>query len=89
MPEDARTRLEAALEGGRQALRSGDSGNIRRGLDELNTAYSAAGASLYQAAGTGQTAGGPGEEAGAGPQAEATPPDDVVDADYEIVDEKK
>jgi molecular chaperone DnaK len=89
LPADARTRLEAALEGGREALRSGDSGNIRRALDELNTAYSAAGASLYQAAGAGQSTGGPAEEAGAGPQAEAAPADDVVDADYEIVDEKK
>jgi molecular chaperone DnaK len=89
LPADARTRLEAALEGGREALRTGDSANIRRGLDELNTAYSAAGASLYQAAGAGQSGGGPGEEAGAGPQAEAPPQDDVVDADYEIVDEKK
>ena len=89
LPADARTRLEAALEGGREALRSGDSANIRRGLDELNTAYSAAGASLYQAAGAGQSAGGQGEEGGAGPQAEAAPADDVVDADYEIVDEKK
>jgi molecular chaperone DnaK len=89
LPADARTRLEAALEGGRQALRSGDSGNIRRGLDELNTAYSAAGASLYQAAGAGQPAGGPTEEAGTGPQAEGAPADDVVDADYEIVDDKK
>jgi molecular chaperone DnaK len=89
LPADARTRLEAALEGGREALRSGDSGNIRRGLDELNTAYSAAGASLYQAAGAGQPAGGPTDEAGAGPQAEGAPADDVVDADYEIVDEKK
>src|SRR5215204_3409754 len=75
LPADARTRLEAALEGGREALRSGDSANIRRGLDELNTAYSAAGASLYQAAGAGQSAGGPGEEGGAGPQAEAAPAD--------------
>jgi molecular chaperone DnaK len=89
LPADARTRLEAALEGGREALRSGDSGNIRRALDELNTAYSAAGASLYQAAGAGQSTGGPAEEAGAGPQAEPAPADDVVDADYEIVDEKK
>jgi molecular chaperone DnaK len=89
LPADARTRLEAALEGGREALRTGDSANIRRGLDELNTAYSAAGASLYQAAGAGQSGGGPGEETGAGPQAEAPPQDDVVDADYEIVDEKK
>jgi molecular chaperone DnaK len=96
LPPDAKARLDAALEAGRQALRSGDTEGIRRALDELNTAYSAAGAALYQAAGTagpagggagggGETPGGPGEPAQAGQAG----PDDVVDADYEIVDEKK
>ena len=88
LPADAKSRLDTALESGRQALRTGESGEIRRSLDELNAAYSAAGASLYQAAGAGQpgspTDGGTGE-----PQGEAAPQDDVVDADYEIVDEKK
>jgi molecular chaperone DnaK len=96
LPADAKARLDAALEAGRQALRSGDTDGIRRALDELNTAYSAAGASLYQAAGaagpSGGGAGGPGEAPG-GPgepaQAGKAGPDDVVDADYEIVDEKK
>jgi len=99
LPPDAKTRLDAALEAGRQALRSGDTDGIRRALDELNTAYSAAGAALYQAAGaagpTGGGAGGPGEAPGGpgGPgepaQAGQAGQDDVVDADYEIVDEKK
>jgi molecular chaperone DnaK len=88
LPAEARTRLEAALEGGRQALRTGDTGGIRQALDELNTAYSAAGASLYQAAGAGQP-GGPTEPGTPGPEGEAPPQDDVVEADYEIVDEKK
>jgi molecular chaperone DnaK len=88
LPAEARTRLEAALEGGRQALRTGDTGGIRQALDELNTAYSAAGASLYQAAGAGQP-GGPTETGTPGPEGEAPPQDDVVEADYEIVDEKK
>jgi len=51
LPPEAKSRLDAALESGRQALRSGDVDAIRRALDELNQAYSAAGASLYQAAG--------------------------------------
>jgi molecular chaperone DnaK len=89
LPAEARTRLEAALEGGRQALRTGDTGGIRQALDELNTAYSAAGASLYQAAGAGQPGGGPTETGTPGPEGEAPPQDDVVEADYEIVDEKK
>ena len=97
LPPEAKSRLDAALESGRQALRSGDVDGIRRALDELNQAYSAAGASLYQAAGAG--AGGSGQPDGGSGDGPGTPPgggsepqapqDDVVDADYEIVDEKK
>jgi molecular chaperone DnaK len=96
LPAEAKTRLESALEAGRQALRTGETEGIRRALDELNQAYSAAGASLYQAAGSaaggspGPDGSGPGQPppaGGAGP--EAGQPDDVVEADYEIVDEKK
>jgi molecular chaperone DnaK len=88
LPADAKGRLDAALEGAKQALRAGDPDTIRKGLDELNSAYSSAGASLYQSA---QGQGQPGPEA-AGPQAEPSAqsgPDDVVEADYEIVDDKK
>jgi molecular chaperone DnaK len=89
LPADAKTRLETALESGRQALRTGDSAEIRRSLDELNAAYSAAGAALYQAAGAGQGTGSPADGGSQEPQGEAAPQEDVVDADYEIVDEKK
>jgi molecular chaperone DnaK len=89
LPADAKSRLDSAMESGRQALRTGDAAEIRRSLDELNAAYSAAGASLYQAAGAGQGTGGSTEGGSQEPQAEAPPQDDVVDADYEIVDEKK
>ena len=78
----------SALEGAKQALRAGDPGTIRKALDELNSAYSSAGASLYQGA---QGQGQPGPEA-AGGQAEPSGqggPEDVVEADYEIVDDKK
>ena len=93
LPADAKTRLDSALEGAKQALRAGDPDVIRTALDELNTAYSAAGASIYQAAqGQEQTAGA--GAAQGGPEATDTGsqgggPDDVVEADYEIVDEKK
>ena len=59
-----------------------------RALDELNAAYSAAGATLYQSA----QAAGPPRAARPGPAGEpaaSAPKDDVVEADYEIVDEKK
>jgi molecular chaperone DnaK len=94
LPADAKTRLDAALEGGRQALRTGEVDGIRRALDELNQAYSAAGASLYQAAGAAQP-GGAGQPGGDTSQAQGTAQEpgaaqeDVVEADYEIVDEKK
>jgi molecular chaperone DnaK len=81
---DAKTRLDAALEAGKAALRTGDAKGIRSALDELNAAYSAAGASLYQAA-----QGASGAEPQPGPAAEPGTKEDVVEADYEIVDEGK
>jgi molecular chaperone DnaK len=90
LPAEAKTRLDAAVEGSKQALRSGDADTIRRALDELNQAYSAAGASLYQTQAQGAGAGPTGEaEGGPAPGGEAPRQDDVVEADYEIVDDKK
>ena len=89
LPADAKSRLDTALESGKQALRTGDTAEIRKALDELNASYSAAGASLYQAAGAGQGTGSPADGGAQEPQGEAAPQDDVVEADYEIVDEKK
>src|SRR5882724_7704472 len=92
LPADAKTRLDSAVESARQALRTGEADGIRRALDELNAAYSAAGATLYQSAqgqgqgpGAGQPSGAPAGE----PAAAGQPQEDVVEADYEIVDEKK
>ncbi len=89
LPADAKSRLDASVEGGKQALRTGDPDAIRNALEELNAAYAAAGATLYQ---SGQAAG---EDAGGAPDAEPGSPEqpsaqeDVVEADYEIVDENK
>ena len=81
---DAKARLDNALEGAKGALKTGDHDLIQKALDELNGAYSAAGASLYQAA---QSASGS-PEAGA-PGATEGKKEDVVEADYEIVDDSK
>ena len=93
LPADAKSRLDSALESARQALRSGDASAIRSALDELNTAYSSAGSALYQAAGAAQPsgggAGGEGQPSGQPSEAGQRAQDDVVEADYEIVDEKK
>ena len=80
---ELKSRLETALEGGKSALKTGDPDLVKRALDELNSAYSAAGASLYQGAQAGK-----GAEAPSGAQAER-PKEDVVEADYEIVDDSK
>ena len=83
---DLKSRLDAAVEGGKQALRTGDQDGIKAALDELNAAYQAAGASLYASSGAAQGA----PEGDGQPQpAEEAPKEDVVEADYEIVDESK
>ncbi len=91
-----RDRLNDALEGARKALRSGAAGEIKGALEELSQAYSAAGASLYQAAQgraeptadqAGSTAGP--DAAAEGGAAAGTGAEDVVEADYEIVDDSK
>ena len=80
--------LNAALETSKQALRSGDGGEIKSALEELNRAYSAAGASLYQSAQAQEPSGTAGAEAGE--QAPEEPgQEEVVEADYEIVDDSK
>ncbi|MFQ6044997.1 MAG: molecular chaperone DnaK [Gemmatimonadales bacterium] len=78
-------RLDGALEGAKKALRSGGSDEIRQALEELSQAYSAAGASLYQAAQASEQ-----EPSAADTTAKAAQKDEeVVEADYEIVDDSK
>ena len=82
-------RLDAAIEQAKQALRAGDAAGIKSALEELNEAYSAAGASMYQAAQASEPAGEeatgePGAEAGSEKEQEQ---EEVVEADYEIVDD--
>ena len=86
LSEDAKSKLDNALEGGKGALKTGDPDLIRRALDELNAAYSAAGASLYQSA---QATSESTPDAAAGAEGPAAPAEDVVEADYEIVDDTK
>jgi len=81
-------RLDTAVEDARKALRSGDQGEIRKAAEGLQAAYSEAGRSLYSQA---QSAGATGAESAPPPppgQGEAKK-EDVVEADYEIVDENK
>jgi molecular chaperone DnaK len=84
LSEDVKSQLDGAVEKGKEALKTGDTDAIKSALEELNSAYSAAGASLYQAEAAQQAA-----EPEAEGEAEAPAEDDVVEADYEIVDDQK
>ncbi len=93
---DHKSKLEAAVERSRKALRGDDMTEIRSAQEELTKVYGEAGASLYaqnQSSSTPDEAGAPGGtagEPGAQPAgATAGKADDVVEADYEIVDDEK
>jgi molecular chaperone DnaK len=81
-------RLNEALEAAKKTLKeSQELQDLNRAHDELMQAFSAAGQKLYEAQGaTAGAEGGPGAQ-GATEEAEAEP--EVVEADYEIVDEEK
>ena len=87
LDQDTKDRLTGAGDGAKQALRSGDDAAIEKALEELSQAYSAAGASMYES--PSETVD---EDAGEAAGATASPQsseEDVVEADYEIVDDSK
>ena len=86
VPANLKERIDGAIERARKALRGEDMGEIRAAQEELTKAYSEAGQAFYQqqaAEGAPAEAGAPASEP-AGPKA-----DEVAEADYEIVDDKK
>jgi molecular chaperone DnaK len=90
---DAKSGIDAALERAKKALKQDDLGELTGAREQLMQAFSNAGQQFYQsqAAASQQAAGTPEAEpepaAGAGQAGQA--PDDVVEADYEIVDEER
>ncbi len=87
---DIKSRIDAAIERSRKALRGDDMDEIRSAQEELSRVFSEAGQSFYQqqaqpsAEGAqGAPTGAPAEDGG------AAKAEDVVEADYEIVDDKK
>ncbi len=93
VPADTKERIDTAVERGKKALKQDDLGELNAARDELMQAFSAAGQQMYQDQ-QAQQAGGPeGAEPGAGtgeaPGETAGADEDVVEADYEIVDEEK
>ena len=90
LPAELKTKLEGSVERARKALRGDDMNEIRAAQEELTKTFGEAGQSFYA-----QNQGAPvgGQEAGAAPGAQTAGAtagkDDVVEADYEIVDDKK
>jgi molecular chaperone DnaK len=91
VPADTKAKIDAAIERSRKALRGDDMGEIRSAQEELTRVFSEAGQSFYQQQGAPSgTPEGDGAAQGAGqPGAPGAKADDVVEADYEIVDETK
>jgi molecular chaperone DnaK len=90
--DDSRAQIDAAVERGKKALKQDDLTELQGARDQLMQAFSAAGQQFYQAQAGEQTAAG--AEAGTEGAEEqepaaATADEDVVEADYEIVDDVK
>ena len=86
IPAEVKARLDAAVERARKAHRGEDMTEIKAALEELTSAFQTAGQAVYAAqAAPAAEAGTTGAEA-PGPDAKK---DDVAEADFEIVDDKK
>ncbi|MDQ3516916.1 MAG: Hsp70 family protein, partial [Gemmatimonadota bacterium] len=95
LSEELRKRLDEAVESARKSLRGDDMAAIRTAQEELTKVYSEAGQSLYATQQSAES------QAGSAPDGEAPgtsdaadrgasgDKDEVVEADYEIVDESK
>ncbi|MCY7380108.1 MAG: molecular chaperone DnaK [Gemmatimonadaceae bacterium] len=94
LPAELKTKLEASVERARKALRGDDMGEIRAAQEELSKSFNEAGQSFYaQSQASQSTSGGDGAD-GQAPSADpgangSKAADEVVEADYEIVDEAK
>ena len=96
VPEEKRKQIEEAIKAVRDAIEKNDTDAMKRTYDDLQNKFQEVSADLYKqaAASAGPQ---PGPEAGGGPGPDARPQDegprkdqgDVVDAEFEVVDEDK
>ena len=95
LPADLKSKLDSSVERARKALRGDDLNEIKAAQEELSKVFAEAGQSFYAqsqaSSGTGGTSGGPtgGPEGGPTGGPAGGKPEEVVEADYEIVDEGK
>jgi molecular chaperone DnaK len=91
LPGDLKTKLDESVERSRKALRGDDLNEIKAAQEELSRVFGEAGQSFYQSQSQpqGQPSGAPEGEPAGSTSGSAPGADDVVEADYEIVDDKK
>jgi len=90
IPADKKTEIEAAIEAVREALKGSDTDAIKSTYDTLQNKFQAVSEELYKAASAQAGAAGAGPEGAAGPEAAKPKKEgDVVDAEFEVVDEDK
>jgi molecular chaperone DnaK len=95
LDSETRSKIDLAINRLKEALKGSDTNEIKSATESLQQVWHEASAQIYQQAGAqagpqGGPQAGPGEQAGPTGQ-QTTPPQDenVVDADYEVVDDKK
>ena len=94
IPADKKSEIEAAVAAVREALKGSDTEAIKTAYDALQNKFQAASEEMYKNASAAQQAAGGEQQTGPGPGAEAAGASpkkegDVVDADFEVVDEDK
>lgn len=88
--EDEKKRVEEALKTAKEELNSGDTQKIKDAASKLTSASHTLAQKIYEeAAKKGQGAQQPGAAPGADASASGAKDDNVVDADYEVVDDEK
>ncbi len=94
VPADQKNRLEAAVGRVNEAIKTDDVGEIKSSTDALQQTWQDVSTQIYQQAGAhaGAQAGGPHRGSGTGESShggQGQKDEDVIDADYEVVDEEK
>src|SRR5687767_12206469 len=87
MSGDQKAKVEAALERTREALKQDDDAEVQLATDDLQQLWHQVATQAYQAAGPGAQPGG--ADGGPGEEPAAQKDEDVIEADYEVVDEEK
>src|SRR5580658_5085779 len=93
VPAEKKTEIEAKIAAVREALKGNDTEAIKTAYDELQSKFQSASEDLYKQAAASAGQGGPNPQASPeseGPASSAKKPDgDVVDAEFEVVDDDK